>query len=121
MQQRDERKAILSGMTFAVVVGFAFVANKAALANGGLYDVLAYRFLFAIIVLPVILHFRKLSLKIPVKDIPAMLVLSATYVLFLFFQLRQALFTRGQPPCCIFVVHNRTQFCNSFLQRSNRA
>lgn len=74
-------------MTFAVVVGFAFVANKAALANGGLYDVLAYRFFFAIIVLPVVLHFMKLSLKIPAKDIPAMLLLSATYVLFLFFQL----------------------------------
>ena len=87
MQERTERKAVLTGMTFAIVVGFAFLANKAALTGGGLYDVLTYRFLFALLVLPVVLKISKLSLRIAKKDIPAMLILCATYLLFLHFQL----------------------------------
>ena len=70
MQERTERKAVLTGMTFAIVVGFAFLANKAALTGGGLYDVLTYRFLFALLVLPVVLKISKLSLRIAKKDIP---------------------------------------------------
>ena len=88
MQERTERKAVLTGMTFAIVVGFAFLANKAALTGGGLYDVLTYRFLFALLVLPVVLKISKLSLRIAKKDIPAMLMLCATYLLFLHFQRR---------------------------------
>ena len=87
MQQRDERKAILTGMLFAVLVGFAFVANKAALASGGLYDVLAYRFLFALAGLPLLLFIKKESLRVPRKDIPTLALICSTYVLFLFFQL----------------------------------
>ena len=74
-------------MTFAVVVGFAFIANKAALTGGGLYDVLTYRFLFALLVLPAVLLIKRISLRIPKKDIPAMILLCSTYNLFLFFQL----------------------------------
>ena len=87
MQERNERKAILSGTAFAVIVGFAFIANKAALVGGGLYDVLAYRFLFALVFLPVLLLVRKESLRVDKKDVLSLLSISASYVLFLHFQL----------------------------------
>ena len=74
-------------MAFAVIVGFAFLANKAALVSGGLYDVLAYRFLFALIFLPAVLLIRRESLRIERKNIPSLAMISASYVLFLHFQL----------------------------------
>lgn len=87
MHQETERKAIAAGLLFAVVVGFCFIANKEALADGCVYDVLAYRFLFALLALPIVLRVQKVSLRINKKDAGAMFRLCASYVLFLYLQL----------------------------------
>ncbi len=87
MHKRNERRAVAAGLLFAVVVGFAFIANKEALVDGGVYDVLAYRFLFALAALPPVLKVAGESLRIKRRDIPAMFLLCASYVLFLYFQL----------------------------------